>query len=243
MGNSTNKRINDFTIFVTAFVYLTAILFGKTVLFNLSITCLATLNILISRKVQLKYFFYTFIILVIPLISVFITTLIYYNGLESNPSVFFIGKFGFSKPALETALYLVSRTFSLTFISMSYVFAIRFDVMIFSMLQNFKLPVSIGYSLLSAVQAIAHLKDDYFRIRTAYKMRFGRNKSPLLLLIPLLVGASRYAYFAGLSLQSRGLNNNKTYLERNYFSFSDIFYVVMNIGFILFVVLFFKVPN
>lgn len=232
-------KINDLTFFLLAFLYLFAVLFSNNEVFNLVLLLVAFVNVIIFRKIRFDHLLFFILLLLIPIISVFFTTILYTKGAESSILITQILGISVYSAALENAIYLSSRAFSLSTISFFFVLVIKFDVLIFSLMQNLKLPVPIGYSLLSAFNALEQMKNEFFRIRTTYLMRFQKKRFPLFLIIPLLVSASRYAYYAGLSLESRGLHNKKTYIVKYPLSWQDFIVILINICEIVILVILF----
>jgi energy-coupling factor transport system permease protein len=126
-------------------------------------------------------------------------------------------------------VFLTVRTFVLSFISVSYLLGIDYDDFVYSLMQNLKLPVSIGFALLATFNAFSFMRQEFQRIRLAYKMRFQKKKLSLLLIFPVLVSAGRYAYYAGLSMESRGLQAERTYLRKHKFTFWDTVLILSNL--------------
>ncbi len=226
-------KTNELTLFFLSFLYLIPVLISDNILFDIFILIIAFLNLVILKKVRYKLIFYFLLIIILPLISVFVTTLVYTKPTESSEEILLFNFINTNKYALELALFLTVRTFSLSFISFSYLVALEYDNFIVSLMQNMRLPVTVGYSLLVTFNAFYHLKDEFVRIKNAYMMRFGKKRNALLLFFPMIVSAARYAYYAGLSLESRGLNKNKTYLKNMKLQKKDFIIIIINF-FILF---------
>ena len=210
---SQNPKINDMTLLFLAFIYIVPVLISENILLNFSVLLLAFLNIIIFRKINFRHLGFLFLFLIIPSFSLFITVLIYAKGAENSAIVGTILGFKIRSLALTNALFLASRAFCLSMISFVFLLSIRYDALVFALMQNLKFPISVGYSLLATFNAFAHLKDEFFRIQLAYKMRFLKRIFPLKLLLPILVSASRFAFSVGLSMESRGLNKQKTFSE------------------------------
>lgn len=222
-------KVNDLLFLFMAFLYLIPIFISENIYLNISILILAFLNILFLRKINFKYLLYFLLIIILPTLSVFITVLIYTKGADATPVIGYFLGFGIRELALENALFLSVRAFSLSMVSFLFLLAIQYDALVFSLMQNIKLPVSIGYSLLATFNAFKYMKDEFLRIQLAYKMRFLKRRFPLSLIFPILVSASRYAHYAGLSLESRGLNNKKTFSEFHYWKKKDSLVLFINI--------------
>lgn len=206
-------KTNDLLYLLLALLYLLPVLLADNALLCLLSLALAWLNLFAWRRVNLKHLLLMTAFLLIPLASVFITVLLYTKGASHSPQIASWLGFKIYQQAFDTAIFLTARAFSLTMISFTFLLAIHSDALVFSLMQNLKLPVSIGYALLATFNAFIYMKEEFGRIRLAYRMRFQKQIFPLKLLIPILVSASRYAHYAGLSLESKGLHKAKTYCE------------------------------
>ncbi|MBN2461445.1 MAG: hypothetical protein JXB60_07540 [Candidatus Cloacimonetes bacterium] len=204
---------NDLLILILAFLYLLPVLLSANWILNLFLLVIALLNLILLRHINFRLFIYFLLLLIIPVISVFITALIYSRGAENTPIIAYFAGLPIRELAWQNAVFLSSRTFALTTISFVFLLGIKYDRLVLSLMQNLKLPVSVGYALLTTFNAFVYLSSDYGRIREAYRMRFLHKRSFLRTLFPMLVSAGRYAYFAGLSLECRGLNSRKTFRE------------------------------
>ena len=233
------KKISDLAVFITAFLYLMPVLVTSNIYLSLMILAVSFINLLLLKRLKYKLLPYFLLIIILPVISVFITTLIYAKPLSTSHIIFSMGKLHITKSVLNTALFLSVRTFALSFISFSYLIGIEYDKLVLSMMQNLKLPVSVGYSLLSTFNAFYHMKSEFIRIKQAYMMRFKKKKPSLLLLFPMIVSAARYAYYAGLSLESRGLNKHKTYIIQIEITKRDFIFLAINLIIIILVTLIF----
>ncbi len=224
-----SSKVNDLLILFMAFLYLIPIFFSENIYLNAAILILAFLNILLLRRINFKYLLYFLLIIILPIFSVFITVLIYTKGAGATPVIGYFLGFAIRELAFENALFLTVRAFSLSMISFIFLLAIKYDALVFSLMQNLKLPVSIGYALLATFNAFNYMKDEFLRIQLAYKMRFLKLRFPLSLIFPILVSASRHAHYTGLSLESRGLNSQKTFSEYFFWKKKDTLVLFINI--------------
>ncbi len=223
------RKTNDLLFLFLAFIYLIPVLFSSSAFLSLASLILAFVNILIWRKIKFKHLLVLIAVLIIPLSSVFITVLLYTKGADSSPIIAHFLGFPIYQLAFDTAILLTVRSFCLTVISFIFLLAINSNVLVLSLMQNLKLPVSIGYALLSTFNAFIYMKEEFLRIRLAYRMRFQKQIFPMKLLIPILVSASRYAHYAGLSLESKGLHDKKTYTEIHKWTKLDWLILFINI--------------
>ncbi len=220
-------KLNEISILSVSFLFLIPILLTENEILVIFLTIMAISNLIIIKRFKYKIITYFVLMMLIPLLSVFFTTLFYTKDITNSEAINFFNFIKTNKYSLHLAIFLVIRTLSLSLISFSYMICLEYDKLIVSLIQNFKLPVTVGYSLLVTFNAFFHLKEEYFRIKNAYLMRFSKRKITFLLLFPIIVSAARYAYYAGLSLESRGLNGNKTFLEKFYWNKNDTTYFLI----------------
>ena len=223
------RKTNDLLYLILALLYLLPVLFSDSAILCLASLGLALVNLLLWRRINIKHLIVMILFLIIPLFSVFITILLYTKGASSTALIGSCCGFPIYQLAWDTAIFLTARAFSLTVISFIFLLAINSDGLVFSLMQNLKLPVSIGYALLATFNAFIYMKDEFLRIRLAYRMRFQKQIFPMKLLIPILVSASRYAHYAGLSLESKGLQQKKTYTEIHKWQKIDWIILIVNI--------------
>lgn len=231
-----NKKINDVSIFFIALLYILPVLFAENSNFLLLICSVAFLNLILVRKLNYKYLGLFLLILAIPLISVFVSVLINSKLTANSQVLLSLGGWEIYDTAWHNAVFLTVRTFVLSFISVSYLLGIEYDDFVYSLMQNLKLPVSIGFALLATFNAFSFMHKEFQRIKLAYKMRFQKKILSLLLVFPVLVSAGRYAYYAGLSMESRGLQRDRTYLRKLKFNKRDFSLVIVNILLVIFII-------
>jgi energy-coupling factor transport system permease protein len=224
-----SKKINDVSIFFIALLYILPALFAENSFFLLLVCALAFINLNLVRRLNYKFLSIFLLVLAVPLFSVFISVLVNSKLTANSQVIFQVGSWLIYDTSWHNAVFLTVRTFVLSFISVSYLLGIDYDDFVYSLMQNLKLPVTIGFALLATFNAFTFMRQEFQRIRLAYKMRFQKKKLPLLLIFPVLVSAGRYAYYAGLSMESRGLQAKRTYLQENKFSLWDIVIIVTNL--------------
>ena len=223
-----NKGVNDLVLFLLTFAYTLAVLLANTYEICLFWLVLSLLQLQLNGRVQWKYIFYFFLLLMIPSISLFITNYLHLReevtGITKNILGMHLDDYRF-----RMSLYLVIRADVLSLISFSFLTSIRYDRLIYSMIQNLNFPVTWGYALMVAFNAVSKLKEEFVRIKQAVTMRF--NKKPLFLfyIIPLLVSATRYSQQAAMSIQTRGLNQKKSFIISEKLILFDCLIFIINI--------------
>ncbi len=195
-----------FVIFILAFENNTSMIF---------IVFYSLLNLICLNKIKYKAIFIFMLLLFPAILSLFVTGLFHFDSSSIDQTQVYSTIFGVNiyEDSIKEALFLAIRSSSISIISFAYVIAIDFEKMVNELMQNFRFPVIFGYALLSTVNAFVFMKKEFIKIKTAYEMRFLKSYYSPKILLPLLVSASRYAYQAGLSLESRGLNKNKTFYK------------------------------
>lgn len=231
MCSKINKvKIHDLTLFILACVYLLSILFNKNWYTNWYIVMLAFANIYVFTAFNMRDVKILLIIVIslIPIaIATFFTTIFYTHDLNKSDSCLL-------------GVQLVSRMYVLVISSVIVLRAIDFEHLVLYCMQRLYLPVMIGYPLLSAINALKYFEVEALRIRNAYLMRFASKKLSILMLYSLLVSAARHAFHQGISMESRGLNANKTFVRQSkLWSKIDTMVLSLNIMVLLFFMLFY----
>ncbi len=122
------------------------------------------------------------------------------------------------------------RMFAISVSSILFFSVINFETLILYCMQKLKLPVILGYPLISAVNTFKNFKEEFMRINNAYLMRYGKRFVSFKIIYPLLISATRYAFHNGLSMECRGLNKNKTYvIPPMNWQIKDTVYILVNI--------------
>ncbi|MDZ5710809.1 energy-coupling factor transporter transmembrane component T family protein [Jeotgalibacillus haloalkalitolerans] len=120
--------------------------------------------------------------------------------------------FGNEDSTLGTALSLSFRVLAFSSLSLLFVFTTKPVDFILSLMQQLKLSPKIAYSILVGYQFLPVLKDEFFQIRQAQKLRGVEvPKSPVKrvlamrhVLIPMLAGAVRKAERTAFAMEARG---------------------------------------
>ncbi len=227
-----DKRVNDLVLFFLTFAYTLAVLLSQTWTVCLFWTVLSILQLQIAGRIRWKYVLFFILLLVVPSLSLLITSYLHLKGGISGQPVIILGK-TFDNYKLQISLYLMIRSWSLSVISFTYLTAIRYDRLIYSLIQNLGFPVSWGYALLVSFNAVGNLRGELERIRQAAMMRFMKKPLFYFYIIPLLVSATRYSQQAAMSIQTRGLNQKKSFIISAKLGYIDIAYLVINIAGIL----------
>lgn len=145
-------------------------------------------------------------------------------GTPQGARVAALGPLSLHAGNIRIALELFSRTAALSFISLLFFHRMDFYRLLVQLMSAFRLNPEIGFSISAAVNAFPFLLDEYRRIRIAGRMKGLRSITPL----PLLVSAGRYAFQLSLSMKSRGLRSERTYLREERIAGADIVLVVLN---------------
>lgn len=207
-------KLNHSVFLVLAFIYIVAILFSNSIMLDFMLLGLTLLNLVCMVKLKIRYIIY-FILLLIPgQCSIFIMTLIFSNHHSTN-YIDWIWQFFHLKiayPVLKDAIFLSSRVFCLSLISFMWVIHIDFEQAILYLMQIKWLNITIGYSLFAMVNAFKFMQKEFKRILIAYRMRKLKFEFLLRIIYPLMVSATRYAHCVSLSMESRGLNKDKTFI-------------------------------
>ncbi len=229
----TNKNqplveINDLSIFFMSLMYFILIFLSGDMLVNGIAITSAMLYLSIVRVIRVKYLIIFALYMLPAVLSVFITSVLYSSNSKGDPICVFLGINIFYE-GIQTGIFLAVRSFSLSFISFSFATVIDFRKLVYGLMQILKLPVNIGYPLLSLFDTFSLFRDDFYRIRTASLIRFGKKGNLFFQLIPILVSAARHSYYLGLSMHTRGLNKDKTFLYQSRINVIDIIFVIANL--------------
>ena len=192
------KSINDITLFILSFIYIGGILLSNNALTDIYLTLFAISNLILFKKINYKYVV-IFILSILPsLVIMFIVAML----------------FSKTNLGITNGINITMRVFSLSLVSFMFILHIDIEKMIICAMKQYKLPVKIGYAILILNNSFKFLKQEFVRIQTAYKMRFKKRMGIYKTIYPLLISAIRYATICGMSLDGRGLNDNKTYVTK-----------------------------
>lgn len=126
------------------------------------------------------------------------------------------------------------RLFLLSITSFVFIYHMPKEKVIETLAQRRILPVKIAYSLLAVFNAFSYLGAEFQRIKLAYQMRFQKFTPSPLIIMPLLVAAARYAHSLSISMYTRGLNQERSYANRQPgFSGTDFSYWGINLLMVL----------
>ena len=135
-------------------------------------------------------------------------------------------------------LNLVLRMLAISISSILLFAAINFEELILYFMQRCRLPVILGYPLISAINTFKNFKDEYIRVNNAYLMRYAKRFTSYKIIYPLLISATRYAFSNGLSMQCRGLNKDKTFVTQVIcWQIKDSIYILINVIIIAFAII------
>jgi energy-coupling factor transport system permease protein len=224
-----NTVLNDLALFILTFCYTLMVLFARdwsTCLFWL---VLSLLQLQLSGSVRWKYIFYFILLLAIPSISLFVTSYIHLKEEITGLPLCIMG-LELDQYRFDMSLYLTIRSGVLSLISFSFLTAIRYDQLIYSLIQNLGFPVRWGYALLVAFNSVSKLREEFIRIQQAALLRFSRKPLFYFYIIPLLVSATRYSQQAAMSIQTRGLSQDKSFIIKVKMRITDIAYLFINIA-------------
>lgn len=234
--------VNDFVLLFLSFLYVFTLLLTDNAQLSLFLSFLALLNVALFRELKIKYLLF-FLLTIFPgLLVIFIVSTVFSKIPENSDAINSLWKIGGIKIYainLDTAIKMVVRTFSLSLCSFVFILHIHFEKAALCAMKTLHLPVKIGYPIIAMSNAFKVLSAEFSRIRMAYRLRFGNNIHVFKMIYPLLISASRYASVCAMSLEARGLNENKTFLtECTPWHFFDSFIVVINV---IIVALFYKI--
>jgi energy-coupling factor transporter transmembrane protein EcfT len=129
-----------------------------------------------------------------------------------------------SLSAAKLANLLIMRYLSIALISYSFAIHTPFAKLFDYLIEHKICSVKIGYSLFAAFNSLIFLSEEFKRIQTAYKMRYGKNFISPLVFISLLTTAARYAHNLSISMYCRGINHYKTFVVKtpklNFFNYA-----------------------
>ena len=237
-----HTKVNYLIVFFLTFIFTVAILIADTWQECLFWLLFALFQLSVIARIRWKLILIFSILLIIPGLSLFLTN---YLHLKSNitGSDFKILGLILDEYRFQISLYLTIRALALSFISFSYLTAINYDKLIYSLIQNIHLPVEWGYALLAAFNSVGKMRDDFLHIRQSALMRFSRPPSFFFYLIPLLVSATRYSQQTALSMQTRGLNKSKTFIINQHLNIIDIIILSINVIAIILIINIFNNAN
>ena len=222
------KGINDLVLFGLTFIYTIAVLISPTWQICIYWVVLSQLQLILLGRLRWKLVLIFLLLLLIPGISLFITSYLHLKEGFDSYSIIIWGRV-FDHYRLTQSLYLAIRATALSVISFSYLIAIHYERLIYSLIQNLHFPVIWGYALLVAFNSAGNIQSELKRIQQAAMMRFSRKPLFYFYIIPLLVSATRYSQQAAMSIQSRGLSQDKSFIQSEKLRFYDLLYLFINL--------------
>ncbi|MCF7911804.1 MAG: energy-coupling factor transporter transmembrane protein EcfT [Candidatus Cloacimonetes bacterium] len=221
-------RINDLVLFFLTFAYTIAVLAASTWQTCIFLLVLSWLQLQITGRIRWKFIGYFILFLLLPSISLFITSYLHLREGISGSQVMILGR-AFDSYRLNMSLYLTVRAGVLSLLSFSFLTALEYDKLVYSLIQNLRFPVSWGYALLIAFNSIGNIRAEHQRIQEAALMRYNRKPLFNFYIIPILVSATRYSQQAAMSIQTRGLNEEKSFIIKAKMQICDILYLTVNL--------------
>lgn len=210
-------QIHPLIFLILNIIFVLTIIFTHNTILNLSIILLTIINTSIhtSNNIKFKYLYTILITLSLIFSSYYITAYI------------FSAKLSFYK-----IIELSTRVIAITFTSILFTLQINFEDLVHYLMRKYKLSVKLGYALISAINSINNLYNEFNQIKIAYSMRYNKPINYFRIISSLFISAARFAYHNGISLSSRGLNINKTYI-RNLIKINPNNYIILIINFII----------
>lgn len=179
--------------------FIIAIFSANNISQYIIILVLSYLNLLLVTKAVKYRVLIIFILCLIPvLLAVFLSSYLFTNGS--------------SGAKINMAYFLTMRYFLLALISFAYSIHTPFSLLFNYLIQRKILSVKIGYAILAAFNSFHFLAGEFRRIQVSYKMRHGKNCYSPIIFIALLTTAARYAHNLSISMYSRGIDKNKTFV-------------------------------
>ncbi|MDP8220419.1 MAG: energy-coupling factor transporter transmembrane component T [Candidatus Stygibacter frigidus] len=222
------KGVNDLIIFGLTFIYTMAVLISPTWQICVYWVGLSLFQLMILGRLRWKLILLFSIFLLIPGISLMITSYLHLKGSFNSYSIILLGR-EFDHYRLTQSLYLAVRAAALSLISFSFLTAIHYEKLIYSLIQNLRFPVIWGYALLVAFNSVGNIQAEFKRIQQAAMMRFSRKPLFYFYIIPLLVSATRYSQQAAMSIQSRGLSQDKSFINSEKLRLFDMLFLIINL--------------
>ncbi|MFN7094919.1 MAG: hypothetical protein ACK4M7_06110, partial [Burkholderiales bacterium] len=189
MNQFKRANLHPLAILILGLIYLALILINNKLWFYWLATGLAIINLSLFKPINWRW---------LVIISL---GLIPFNLALYLSSLFFL-----SRHQDMLALSLISRNYALVISAVIFINTVDFEELIMYFMQAWRLPVTLGYPLLSTVNAFHNIRQELTRIQNAQLMRYGCKKFSLRICYPMLVSISRYAFYNGLSMTCRGLN-------------------------------------
>lgn len=183
------------------------------------------LVILVRSQLKVKVLFWFSLSLAPALIAMFISSYLFARHADLANLITVQ-----DNTILMQSLTLTLRLFTLSLVSFAFMYHMPKEITIQNLMQYRLISVRIGFSLLAVFNAVDYLKSEFARIQIAYQMRYKKRYLSPKIILPLLIAAARYAHSLSISMHSRGLNPNRTYLtERMDFRLTDLLVCVVTL--------------
>lgn len=198
---ANNQRFHSLNFVILPALFLISIFCANNIWQYLIILNIAYFNLLlIARPIKYRILI-IFILCLIPVLSaVFLSSYFFAEAANTLSKIY-------------TAQLLTTRYFSLAVISFAFAIHTPFPLVFDYLIKNKILSVKIGYAILAAFNSFYFLGEEFQKTQNAYKMRYGRNYISPSVFIALLSAAARYAHNLSISMYSRGINNQKTFVN------------------------------
>jgi energy-coupling factor transporter transmembrane protein EcfT len=168
-------------------------------------------------------FIFYFVICLFMSLGIFLLNLFHPDlSLVKDLPMIHFGGFIFSQNIIEQAFYFFFRMVVISTISLCAGSIIDYSQVILYLMQRYRFPVKVGYSMIIALNSVSHLKKEYERIMINFKLRRISKIKQVYFLVPLIIFAFRYADRSALSLVTRNINQDKTYFQDYYLMKKDI---------------------
>jgi hypothetical protein len=212
-------KFHPLTFFILNMLFIIVIIATHSFFINISIILLVIMNVIFNKKTKIISIL-TIIITLIPIfLSYYVTSYIMSTRLNFNE-----------------ILEISTRVMAITFASILFALQIDFEDLIHYFMRKFHLPVKLGYSLISAVNAIEMIFSEFKQLKLAYTIRYAKNVDYYKIIPNLFISTARFAYYNAISLSSRNLQQQKTYI-RNLIEMRLIDYITITINCLIVLIL------
>lgn len=192
-------RTHPFNLIVLAILYTIAIVSADSYQDYVFVLIIAYINLtLLTKGIKYK----ALAIFTLSLIPILLATLLSSYLFANVTSLY----------RLNLALLLSLRYFCLAIIPFSFTIHTSYPDVLNYLMQKKLIPVKIAYPVLAAFNSFYFLLEEFKRIQIANKMRYGKNLTSPRILLTLMEAASRYAHNLSISMHSRNLNGDKTFV-------------------------------
>jgi energy-coupling factor transporter transmembrane protein EcfT len=224
--------VHDVVFLLLSFICVTNILIRDNITIYSLICLLALCNIILFKQVKYKYIGW-FLLTIIPgLLVMFVVAIIFSRHNTGEYVVIDLLHYQAKiyRTNLIDALSITLRVLSLSICSFIFILHIDIENLTICAMKNLHLPVKFGYAILVVRHAFKFLQQEALRISTVYKIRYCKRISLYRILLPVIISATRYANTCGISLETRGLNDEKTFITKcAHLQLKDIVVLVTNL--------------